>query len=83
VFVAGAPTTRRSQRSPGPPSISHCLGLRIVAEGVETFEVLDVVTQLGCDVVQGYVLSRPVAPELVPATIADISATWRRLALAG
>jgi diguanylate cyclase (GGDEF)-like protein len=35
------------------------LGLRIVAEGVETAEVLEELRQLGCDVIQGYYIGRP------------------------
>jgi diguanylate cyclase len=46
--------------------LAHSLGLRLVAEGVETEAELDLVTRLGCDGVQGYLLSRPVpGPELV------------------
>ncbi|HLY81523.1 MAG TPA: EAL domain-containing protein [Acidimicrobiales bacterium] len=36
------------------------LGLRVVAEGVETEETLRELTGLGCDIAQGYYLSRPV-----------------------
>ncbi|MDH5290262.1 MAG: EAL domain-containing protein [Acidimicrobiia bacterium] len=47
--------------------LGHNLGLRIVAEGVETMEVFELVRQLGCDEFQGYLLSRPVpATELEP-----------------
>jgi diguanylate cyclase (GGDEF)-like protein len=35
------------------------LGLRVVAEGVETAPVWDQLRSLGCDVAQGYFLSRP------------------------
>jgi diguanylate cyclase (GGDEF)-like protein len=35
------------------------LGLQVVAEGVETEAVWDQLAQLGCDVAQGYYLSRP------------------------
>lgn len=40
--------------------LAHSLGLRIVAEGVENQETLDVLTALGCDYAQGYHISRPV-----------------------
>jgi EAL domain-containing protein (putative c-di-GMP-specific phosphodiesterase class I) len=36
------------------------LGLRVVAEGVETQEAWSRLVELGCDVAQGYFLSRPV-----------------------
>ncbi|TFC01700.1 EAL domain-containing protein [Cryobacterium adonitolivorans] len=40
--------------------LGHSLGLRIVAEGVETAEVLDQLARFDCDVAQGYHLSRPI-----------------------
>ena len=40
--------------------LGHNLGLRVVAEGVETREVLVHLGDRGCDLVQGYLLSRPV-----------------------
>ena len=39
------------------------LGLQVVAEGVETEEVWDRLVELGCDVAQGYLLTRPVPPK--------------------
>jgi diguanylate cyclase (GGDEF)-like protein len=39
--------------------LGHNLGLRVVAEGVETQETWDRLTQLGCDTAQGFYLSRP------------------------
>lgn len=38
----------------------HGLGLKIVAEGVETKEMLDSLEELGCDYIQGYYFSRPI-----------------------
>jgi predicted signal transduction protein with EAL and GGDEF domain len=43
--------------------LGHNLGLSIVAEGVETQAGLDCLTGYGCDVVQGYFISRPMAVE--------------------
>lgn len=43
--------------------LSHNLGLQVVAEGVETEEVLNRLIALGCDEAQGYYISRPVPPE--------------------
>ena len=39
--------------------LSHTLGLKVVAEGVETKEQLDVLKKINCDFVQGYYLYRP------------------------
>lgn len=48
-------------------SMAHSLGMRVVAEGVETAEQMARLKALGCDELQGYRLSRPIAPERVPA----------------
>ena len=42
--------------------LGHNLGLVVVAEGVENNEVLERLRDLGCDVAQGYCISRPLAP---------------------
>src|SRR6267142_1213729 len=42
-------------------SLAHSLGLKVVAEGVETEEQLNLLRQLKCDGIQGFLLSRPVA----------------------
>ncbi|KAF0117738.1 MAG: signal transduction protein [Rhodospirillaceae bacterium] len=39
--------------------MAHGLGLRVVAEGVENRNQLDVLRRLGCDVIQGYYCGRP------------------------
>lgn len=40
--------------------LAHRLGLRVVAEGVETEQQRQMLQDLGCDSVQGYLLGRPV-----------------------
>ena len=42
-------------------SMAHKLGLRVVAEGVETAEQLHFLKANACDEIQGYVFSRPVS----------------------
>ncbi|MDO8932412.1 MAG: bifunctional diguanylate cyclase/phosphodiesterase [Rhodocyclaceae bacterium] len=42
--------------------LGQTLGLRVIAEGVETEEHLNILRRLGCDEIQGYWLSRPVPP---------------------
>ena len=39
--------------------LAHNLGLGVVAEGVESQEIMDMLARLGCDVAQGYHLGRP------------------------
>jgi EAL domain-containing protein (putative c-di-GMP-specific phosphodiesterase class I) len=44
-------------------TLARQLGLRVVAEGVETDAELEVLRRLGCDFVQGYLFSRPMSVE--------------------
>lgn len=46
--------------------MGHTLGYRLLAEGVESKEVFDILKREGCDAVQGYYLSRPLEAEDVP-----------------
>lgn len=48
-------------------NMGHSLGLKVVAEGVETDEQCGRLALLGCDEIQGYLLSRPVAAEVFEA----------------
>ena len=41
--------------------LSHALGLRVVAEGVETAAQHDILLQMGCDELQGYHFARPMS----------------------
>jgi len=43
--------------------LSHGLGKRVLAEGVETVEQLNVLRHLGCDAVQGYFIDKPMPEE--------------------
>src|SRR4051794_31195766 len=48
-------------------AMGHGLGLKVVAEGVETAEQAAVLSSVGCDLLQGYLMGRPQQPEvLVP-----------------
>jgi EAL domain-containing protein (putative c-di-GMP-specific phosphodiesterase class I) len=56
--------------------LAHALGLRVVAEGVEDNHCLGLLTGLRCDLVQGYVISKPkpadqleLAPHVLPAVV--------------
>ncbi|HEV3187051.1 MAG TPA: bifunctional diguanylate cyclase/phosphodiesterase [Acidimicrobiales bacterium] len=40
-------------------NLGHDMGLRVVAEGIEDVETLDLLGDLGCDLAQGYYISRP------------------------
>ncbi|MEQ1697591.1 MAG: EAL domain-containing protein [Hyphomicrobiaceae bacterium] len=51
--------------------LAKTLGMRTVAEGVETNDHLQRVASAGCDAVQGYLISRPVAREALAGAIAN------------
>lgn len=59
--------------------LAHDLGLEVVAEGIEWQSHVDFLQGEGCDVGQGYFISRPLAPEAIPPFLE----TWKaeRLAL--
>ena len=48
------------------------LGLETVAEGVESQEQKTAVEELGCDLIQGYLHSKPVAPDEIPDAVNEI-----------
>lgn len=44
-------------------AMAHDLSLTVLAEGVETAEQMEMVRRAGCDVVQGYLMARPMPAE--------------------
>jgi EAL domain-containing protein (putative c-di-GMP-specific phosphodiesterase class I) len=54
--------------------LAHDLGLKVVAEGVESRAVWDRLIDLDCDVVQGYHISRPLSAE----QLIEFVLTWQR-----
>jgi diguanylate cyclase (GGDEF)-like protein len=50
--------------------LAHNLGLDVVAEGVENATTLQILLDLGCDITQGYHVSRPLPAEQVMAWLA-------------
>jgi EAL domain-containing protein (putative c-di-GMP-specific phosphodiesterase class I) len=51
-------------------SMGRALGVHVVAEGVETEEQAARLRTLGCKLAQGYLFSRPIAPNAVRALLA-------------
>lgn len=47
----------------GVVALAKSLGLTIVAEGVETKEQLEVIENMGCDMIQGYIFDKPLSEE--------------------
>lgn len=50
-------------------AIGHKMGLEVVAEGVETYKQLAYLKDSGCDLIQGYFLSRPVTEDEAEALL--------------
>jgi diguanylate cyclase (GGDEF)-like protein/PAS domain S-box-containing protein len=71
-FVAGVTTTAEDVTIVlSVISLGHALGLRVVAEGVETIEQLDRLCEMGCDMAQGF-------NWLHPADAAEVGEWLRR-----
>ena len=54
-------------------SLAHSLGLTVVAEGVETTEQSDILRDLGCDAMQGYLFARPTPTRDLPGVLGGLS----------
>jgi diguanylate cyclase (GGDEF)-like protein len=55
-------------------NLGHDLGLRVVAEGVEDASTLEYLATLGCDLVQGFHVSKPLSAEAFMDWLEPISA---------
>jgi EAL domain-containing protein (putative c-di-GMP-specific phosphodiesterase class I) len=53
-------------------AMAHGLGLRVVAEGVESARQLDALREVGCDEGQGYLFARPIPPD----DVAQLLSAW-------
>jgi diguanylate cyclase (GGDEF)-like protein len=54
--------------------MAHGLGLKVVAEGIENLEAWQLLQHWGCNLGQGFYLSRPIAPEDLPETALSLAA---------
>jgi EAL domain-containing protein (putative c-di-GMP-specific phosphodiesterase class I) len=89
-FVSDLPRSRDSRLIIQAVSeLAHGLGLTATAEGVETIDQLRVVRDLGCDFVQGYLISAPMEPRALKAWVQKFRRAWpamiaeEKLALGG
>jgi EAL domain-containing protein (putative c-di-GMP-specific phosphodiesterase class I) len=62
-FVVGMTQSPESRTIVSTIISLHSLGHKVVAEGVETDEQLNLLRLLKCDEMQGFLLSRPIASE--------------------
>lgn len=68
LFINAVESSERSRAVVGSViSMAHALKLRVVGEGVETNAQLEIMSQLGCDEIQGYLISRPLPADEITA----------------
>ncbi len=64
--------------------MAHALGMRVIAEGVETAQQRDLLAEAGCDYAQGYLYAQPMpAPEFEAFVARYASSTQTQLSLSG
>ncbi|MDR4508707.1 MAG: PAS domain S-box protein [Candidatus Brocadiaceae bacterium] len=65
-FIDGIPKDQKSKSiAQAMISMSHDMGIKVLAEGVESKEQLDYLKGIDCDEIQGYVFSAPVPQEKI------------------
>nr|WP_238582613.1 EAL domain-containing protein [Trabulsiella odontotermitis] len=52
--------------------IAHIMNMEVVAEGIETLAQQQLLTQMGCGQLQGYLLARPVPAQEIPDLLANL-----------
>jgi EAL domain-containing protein (putative c-di-GMP-specific phosphodiesterase class I) len=76
-FVADLPHSRDSRLIiQAVTELAHGLGLTATAEGVERIEQLRAVRELGCDYVQGYLMSAPMEPKALKSWVQKFRRAW-------
>ncbi len=50
--------------------LAHTFGMEVIAEGVESWSQAALLTEMGCDLAQGFYFSEPLLPEEVPMFLA-------------
>ncbi|MFG6456680.1 putative bifunctional diguanylate cyclase/phosphodiesterase [Roseateles sp. BYS96W] len=61
-------------------ALARALGLRVIAEGVETLRQMEVLHRLGCSLMQGFLFSKPLPPDelerWISQTVLPRKAPW-------
>ena len=69
-FIRGICESEKNERLVGIMiEIARLLEVPVIAEGVETKEQMELLKNLGCDIIQGYYFSKPLPPEEFGALI--------------
>ncbi len=71
-FIRGIETPRDRNLIAGMIAMAHSIGKVVIAEGIETYRQLELLTALGCDWGQGYLWSRPIPPAQALAEHPDL-----------
>jgi EAL domain-containing protein (putative c-di-GMP-specific phosphodiesterase class I) len=78
MFVDGVPHNRKNAALVrAVVGMAHGLGLTVVAEGVETQAQRDFLTDVGCDLLQGYLFSQPIPPKALARLIDNQPDSWK------
>jgi len=56
--------------------LAHSLGMKVIAEGVEDVDQLELLKDKGCDLIQGYLFSRPLPPEKLTTSFSKQNSEW-------
>lgn len=76
-FIADVPYSRDSRLIvQAVADLARGLGLTTTAEGVERIDQLRVVRELGCDLVQGYLVSAPIEPKALKTWVQKFRRAW-------
>jgi EAL domain-containing protein (putative c-di-GMP-specific phosphodiesterase class I) len=79
-FVADVPSSRDSRLIvQAVTDLAHALGLSTTAEGVETIAQLRAIRELGCDFVQGYLVSPALDPKVLKSWVRKFRRAWPAL----
>ena len=57
-------------------NLGQSLNLKVIAEGVETREHSNILSDLGCHLMQGYLFSKPISPEEIAVMLKDKTASY-------
>lgn len=57
--------------------LAHTMSMRVVAEGVETQEVLDHLNEMGCDIAQGYLIAKPLPTDELVNLFKETNLTFK------
>lgn len=72
MFVSGLEQQTQAALVAGIIAMAQALGLRVVAEGIETESQRSALAAMECAHGQGYLLGRPIAERDVPALLAPL-----------